>query len=190
MRWENHNDVKVTTTGFAGLLIIEPKVFEDSRGYFFESFNGKQFREAGIDIEFLQDNQSKSGKNVIRGLHFQLAPFAQAKLVRILQGTILDVAVDLRKGQPTFMKVFTMELSAQAKTQLLIPKGFAHGFSVLSDTTEILYKSDEYYHPECDRGIRYNDPDLAIDWKIERSAALVSEKDKKLPTIKEATFSF
>ena len=165
-------------------------MFEDSRGYFFESFNRKQFLEAGIDIEFVQDNQSKSSRNVIRGLHFQLAPYVQTKLVRILQGTILDVAVDLRRDQPTFMKVFTMELSSQTKTQLLIPKGFAHGFSVLSDTAEILYKSDEYYHPECDGGIRYDDPELLIDWKVDSAEAIVSDKDRRLPILQKARLPF
>lgn len=182
--------LKVTKTSFAGLLILEPHVFEDSRGYFFESFNRKQFLEAGIDLEFVQDNQSKSSRNVIRGLHFQLAPYMQTKLIRVLQGVILDVVVDLRSDQPTFKQVFTLELSSQAKAQLLVPKGFAHGFSVLSETAEIQYKSDEYYHPECDSGIRYDDPELLIDWKVGNAEAIISDKDRRLPLLQKARLPF
>jgi dTDP-4-dehydrorhamnose 3,5-epimerase len=182
--------MKVTKTAFEGLLIIEPEIFDDSRGYFFESYNKKQLRNFGIDIDFVQDNQSRSVKNVIRGLHFQTAPHQQVKLVRILQGTILDIAVDLRRDQPTFKQVFSFELSAENKVQIIIPKGFAHGFSVLSDAAEILYKSDDYYHPECASGVIYNDPELNIDWKINDALVTVSDKDKMLPKLSELPQSF
>ena len=182
--------MKITKTSFQGLFIIEPDVFDDSRGYFLESYNKKAYQKLGIDSEFVQDNRSCSIKNVIRGLHFQKAPYAQTKLMQALHGTILDVAVDLRKDQLTFKKVFTLEMSANSRVQLLIPKGFAHGFSVLSDSAEIFYKCDEFYHPECASGIHYADPELMIDWKIENSNLLVSDKDKMLPALSVSTFSF
>src|SRR5579875_1866072 len=145
-------------TDIQGLLIFEPKVFEDSRGYFFEAYNERIFKNEGVDLKFVQDNQSKSSYGVIRGLHYQLNPHAQYKLVRVLEGIILDVAVDIRKGSPTFGKHFAMELTAENKKQLLIPAGFAHGFSVLSDTAVVLYKCDALYNKESETGIRYNDP--------------------------------
>ena len=182
--------MKVTKTPFEGLLIIEPDVFLDKRGFFYEAYHEKRYQESGIAMKFIQDNQSSSGKNVIRGLHFQNFPHAQTKLVRIFFGTILDVVVDLRKDQPTFKKAFVLELSAEKKLQLLIPKGFAHGFSVLSDKAEILYKCDEYYHPESCGGIYYNDPTLNIDWKINQQDALISDNDRKLPPLSQASFSF
>lgn len=168
-------------TDFPGLLIFEPKAFEDSRGYFFESYNEKVFRQAGIEISFVQDNQSSSQYGVIRGLHYQLHPHAQTKLVRVLAGKILDVVIDLRKGSPTYGKVFSQELSDANRKQLFIPKGFAHGFSVLSGKAEVLYKCDAFYNKESEAGIIYNDAELNIDWKIPAKEAIISEKDKLLP---------
>ena len=147
-----------TTTAFAGLLIFEPPVFKDDRGLFFESYNEQVFRQHGIHISFVQDNQSRSSHGVIRGLHYQLAPHAQTKLVRVLHGEILDIAVDLRKGSPTYGKFLSVELSAANNKQLLIPKGFAHGFSVLSETAVVFYKCDSFYNKESEAGILYNDP--------------------------------
>ena len=170
-----------TKTDFPGLLIFEPKVFKDDRGYFFESYNEKLFTAEGIEIKFVQDNQAKSTYGVIRGLHYQLNPYAQTKLIRVLSGTILDVAVDIRKGSPAYGKVFTLELSAENKKQLLIPKGFAHGYSVLSETAEVFYKCDEFYNTECEGGIIYNDATLNINWQIPADKAIISEKDKYHP---------
>jgi dTDP-4-dehydrorhamnose 3,5-epimerase len=169
-------------TGIADLILIEPKIFGDSRGFFFESYNEKSFAERGIKIKFVQDNQSHSSYGVIRGLHFQKDPHAQTKLVRVLSGTILDVAVDLRVGSPTYGKHYSVELSAKNKLQLLVPKGFAHGFSVLSETADVMYKCDAFYHKESEAGILYNDPSLNIDWKIPAGKANVSEKDLKQPS--------
>lgn len=168
-------------TAFPGLMIFEPAVFEDSRGYFFESFNQNLFAEAGIPIQFVQDNQAQSSYGVLRGLHFQKPPHAQTKLVRVLSGTILDVVVDIRQGSPTYGQVFTVELSAENKKQLLVPKGFAHGYSVLSPTAEVFYKCDAFYNKASEGGILYNDPQLAIDWKIPADAVVVSDKDKVYP---------
>jgi len=167
-------------TELAGLLVFEPKVFEDSRGYFFESYNQKTFEQEGIEIVFVQDNQSSSQYGVIRGLHYQLNPYAQTKLLRVLSGKILDVVVDIRKGSPTFGKVYSIELSAENKKQLFIPKGFAHGFSVLSPMAEVLYKCDSFYNKESEAGFMYNDAELNIDWKIPAGQEVVSEKDKLL----------
>lgn len=164
-------------TEFPGLFIFEPAVFGDSRGYFFESYNEKVFAAEGINIKFVQDNQSKSAYGVIRGLHYQLNEHAQTKLIRALSGKILDVIVDIRKGSPTYGKVFSAELSAENKKQVLIPKGFAHGFSVLSETAEVLYKCDVFYNKESEAGILYNDPALNIDWKIPADKAIISDKD-------------
>jgi dTDP-4-dehydrorhamnose 3,5-epimerase len=177
--------MKVIKTGIEGLLILEPKIFEDKRGYFFESYNETKYREAGITNRWVQDNQSKSGFGVIRGLHMQNEPFAQAKLIRVLEGSIFDVAVDMRKGSPTFGQWYGHEISEENRIQMLIPKGFCHGFSVTSKTATVLYKCDEVYHPEAESGIHYNDPDLNIDWKIPSSDISVSEKDKKLPFLKD-----
>jgi len=168
-------------TPISDLLVFEPKVFEDSRGYFFESFNLKTYLVEGIDINFVQDNQSSSQYGVIRGLHYQMDPHAQAKLIRVLAGKILDVAVDIRKGSPTFGESFSIELSADNKKQLLVPHGFAHGFSVLSDKAEVLYKCDAFYNKESEGGILYNDPAINIDWKIPAGKEIISEKDIKLP---------
>lgn len=164
-------------TGIPDLLIFEPIVFEDSRGYFFESYNEKSFIAEGVNIKFVQDNQAKSSYGVIRGLHYQLDPFAQTKLIRTLSGTILDVVVDIRVGSPAYGKVFSIELSAENKKQLLVPKGFAHGYSVLSDTAEVMYKCDEFYNKATEGGLAYNDASLKIDWKIPAEKAIISDKD-------------
>jgi dTDP-4-dehydrorhamnose 3,5-epimerase len=177
-------------TGFPGLKIFEPRVFADDRGYFFESFNKTTFKEAGIDTEFVQDNESKSEYGVIRGLHYQLNPYAQAKLVRVVEGSVLDVVVDIRKGSPTFGKQFSIELSAENKKQLYIPRGFAHGFSVLTPTCIFQYKCDNFYNKASEGGILYNDPALNIDWGVEVGKAKVSDKDKVLPVFADCTNNF
>lgn len=170
-------------TDLSGLLIYEPYVFEDSRGYFFESFNEEKFKKEGIDVRWVQDNQSLSSYGVIRGLHYQLPPFSQSKLVRVLNGKILDVVVDIRKGSPTYGKVYSTVLSGKNKKQLFIPKGFAHGFSVLSKKAEVFYKCDTNYNKESEAGIVYNDPALHINWKIPVNDVVISEKDTLLPTL-------
>jgi dTDP-4-dehydrorhamnose 3,5-epimerase len=178
------------STDIPDVLIFEPTIFGDQRGYFFESFNENVFAKEGITTRFVQDNQSSSVYGVIRGLHFQKPPHAQAKLVRVLQGRILDVAVDIRKGSPTYGNVLCVELSAENKRQLYIPKGFAHGFSVLSETAEVLYKCDTFYNRESDGGIIYNDPALHIDWQIPAGKAIISEKDNKLPLLADLQNEF
>ena len=177
-------------TDFPGLLIFEPVVFEDSRGYFFESYNEKVFSAEGVEIKFVQDNQARSNYGVIRGLHFQLAPYAQTKLIRVLSGSILDVAVDIRKGSPTYGKAYTLELTAENKKQLLVPKGFAHGYSVLSETAEVLYKCDEFYNKQSEGGLLYNDPTLTIDWQIPAGKAVVADKDRVHPGIDNCVSNF
>ncbi len=177
-------------TTIPDLLIFEPKVFEDSRGYFFEAYNEQVFQKEGIAIKFVQDNQSQSSYGVIRGLHYQLAPYAQTKLIRVLKGTILDVAVDIRKGSPTFGQSFAIELSAENKKQLLVPAGFAHGFSVLSDTAVVLYKCDQFYNKESEGGIRFDDSSLQIDWQIEKGKEIISEKDMSLPLFSHCKNNF
>lgn len=162
----------------------------DARGYFFESFSKRSYKELDLPAEFVQENQSFSKKNVIRGLHCQRTPHAQSKLIRVLSGAILDVVVDLRKNKSTYKKIFTVELSAVARNFLFIPKGFVHGFSVLSESAEILYSCDEYYHPEFEDGILFNDPFLEIDWKIEQSKRIVSDKDLSLPKLASSSLSF
>jgi dTDP-4-dehydrorhamnose 3,5-epimerase len=182
--------MEIIQTGFDGLVVVEPKVFKDERGYFFECYNENSFHEAGLKYIFVQDNQSKSSYGVIRGLHYQLDPYAQTKLVRVLEGKIYDIAVDIRKGSPTFGKWYGIELSDENFLQLVVPKGFAHGFSVLSEKAVILYKCDDFYNREAERGIIFNDPGLAIDWRIEPGKAIVSEKDRKLPFFGEADINF
>jgi dTDP-4-dehydrorhamnose 3,5-epimerase len=177
-------------TGLPGLLVFEPMVFEDSRGFFYEAYNEKVFTAAGIHLRYVQDNQSRSTYGVIRGLHYQMPPFAQAKLVRALVGNILDVAVDIRKGSPTYGKSFALELSAANKKQLFIPPGFAHGFSVLSEAAEVLYKCDQFYNKASEGGIIYNDPVLNIDWQIPADKAVISEKDLVLPGFASAVNPF
>lgn len=177
-------------TEIEGLYIVEPRVFEDERGYFFESYNQAEFEKAGLHYDFIQDNQSKSGYGVIRGVHFQKGEFSQAKLVRVLEGTVLDVAVDLRKNSSTFGRHLAVELSAENKRQLLIPRGFGHGFSVLSETAVFAYKCDNIYNKASEGGIRYDDPALGIDWKVDANKAILSEKDKVLPLMEEAEICF
>ncbi|MFO0508062.1 MAG: dTDP-4-dehydrorhamnose 3,5-epimerase [bacterium] len=182
--------MKVTKTNFDDLVILDPKVVEDDRGYFMESYHYHDLLAHGINIRFIQDNQSKSRKGVLRGLHFQKAPHAQTKLIRVLSGEILDVAVDLRRNKPTFGKSFVIILSAENRKQLLVPKGFAHGFLVLSDTSEILYKCDEFYDPENEGGIMYNDPILNIDWGMAEKDLILSNRDKNHPSLEKAIFNF
>jgi len=168
-------------TPLEGLVILTPKVFTDNRGYFYESYNQRVWKEAGVCAEFVQDNESFSTQNTLRGLHFQKPPFAQAKLVRVLEGAVWDVAVDLRSGSPTFGKWFGVELSAENKKQFFIPRGFAHGFSVLTPTAKFAYKCDNFYNKESEGAVRFDDPELAVDWKIDLSKAVLSEKDLKNP---------
>lgn len=172
-------------TEIEGVYIVEPKVFRDDRGYFFESYNQKAFEDAGLRYEFVQDNQSKSCYGTIRGLHFQKGEFSQAKLVRVLHGTVLDVAVDLRSASKTFGKHVAVELSAENNRQLLIPRGFAHGFSVLSDEAVFAYKCDNIYDKSSEGGLMYNDETLGIDWKVPADKVVLSEKDKRHPLLKE-----
>jgi dTDP-4-dehydrorhamnose 3,5-epimerase len=178
------------TTDIPGLLIFEPAVYKDDRGYFFESYNEQTFQKQGIGYRFVQDNQSFSYSGVIRGLHYQLPPFAQTKLVRAIEGRVLDVAVDIRKGSPSFGKYLAIELSAENKLQLLIPHGFAHGFSVLSETAQLAYKCDRLYSKESEGGIRYDDPRLNIDWQISTDKAIVSDKDLQLPNFADCRNTF
>lgn len=177
-------------TGFSGLVVFQPTVFEDSRGYFFESYNANVFSQYGINTDFVQDNQSSSEYGVVRGLHFQLPPFAQSKLIRVLSGKILDVGVDIRQGSITYGKVFLMELSAENKKQLYLPKGFAHGFSVLSGKAEVLYKCDAFYNKQREEGILFNDPDLNIDWQIPVDKIKVSDKDRSNKLFKDVKTDF
>ena len=174
-------------TEIDGIIIIEPKVFEDDRGYFFESYNEAEFIRNGITNKFVQDNQSKSSYGVVRGLHSQKGEHAQAKLVRVLEGKVLDVAVDVRKNSKTFGKYVAVELSAENKRQLYIPRGFAHGFAVLSDEAVFAYKCDNVYMPSAERGIIFNDSDLAIDWRVSPGQWNLSEKDKKHPAFADIT---
>ena len=177
--------MKVSKTEIDGVFIIEPVVFEDERGYFFESYNKENLKAQGIDYDFIQDNQSKSRYGTIRGIHFQKGEYAQAKLVRVLEGTVLDVAVDLRRGSPTFGRHVAVELSAENRRQLMIPRGFGHGFSVLSETAVFAYKCDNVYNKASEGGLRYDDPALGIDWKIDPSKAILAEKDKDNPLLEE-----
>ena len=182
--------MNIVKTGFDGLFIIQPKVFSDSRGYFFESYKLETFLKAGIPFNPVQDNESRSAKGVIRGLHYQLEPFAQAKLIRVVMGKIYDVAVDLRKNSQTFGKWYGIDLDSDNKTQFFIPKGFAHGFSVLSETAVIQYKCDNIYNPEFERGISLNDPYLGIEWKIGDMEPIISEKDLRHPGFNESEKNF
>lgn len=173
------------------VFVIEPKVHGDHRGYFVETFRQDMFEATvGYKINFVQDNESKSSKGVLRGLHFQLAPHAQSKLVRVIEGSVLDVAVDIRKGSPTFGKHVAVELSGDNKKQMFIPRGFAHGFLVLTDTATFAYKVDNYYSPECDRGLAFDDKALNIDWQLDAKSLLLSEKDTKQPLLAELTDCF
>jgi len=178
------------STDLPGLLIFEPAIFNDSRGYFYESYNEALFKKAGIEIKFVQDNQAKSSYGVIRGLHYQSDPHSQTKLVRALQGSILDVVVDMRKNSPSFGKSFSIELTSENKKQLLVPKGFAHGYSVLSETAEVFYKCDDFWNKEAEGGVLYNDPHLNIDWRIPSNKAVISEKDLVYPLFENTSSSF
>ena len=175
----------ISETSIKGLFVIEPRVFEDDRGYFMESFNNIQFNEKIYKINFIQDNESKSNRGVLRGLHFQKPPFDQAKLVRVIQGEVLDVAVDLRTDSATYGMHIAMILSDENKKQFFVPRGFAHGFAVLSETAIFSYKVDNLYSPEHDSGIRWNDPILNIDWNLNLDEIQLSDKDKKLPFFNE-----
>jgi len=177
--------MKFTKTSIEGLVIIDPTVFGDNRGYFLESYNEKEFKEVIGNVSFVQDNESKSSKGVLRGLHFQKPPFAQAKLVRCIEGKVLDVVVDIRKNSKTYGQYFTTELSGENKKQVFIPRGFAHGFLVLSDSAIFAYKVDNTYAPEHDAGIRWNDPIVNIQWGLSESEVLVSDKDAQLPFFNE-----
>ena len=182
--------MKVTETGFKDLLILEPLVLEDERGYFSESYNYATFLKNQIDITFVQDNQSFSKNGVLRGLHFQKQPFAQTKLVRVLSGEIIDVVVDLRENESTFKRTFQVKLSHDNRRQLLVPKGFAHAFVVLSENASVLYKCDEYYNKRSEGGIRFDDPDLGIDWGTAKENLIVSPKDMSLPFLSNLNYSF
>jgi len=182
--------MKITETRFPDLYIIQPKIWGDSRGFFFESFNANTLAAEGINYKFVQDNHSKSSFGVLRGLHFQKGIHAQTKLVRVTRGTVIDVVVDLRKGSPTFKEHFAIELSEENHTQLLIPKGFAHGFVVMSETAEFLYKCDQFYNKESEGGLHYADPALNIDWGLEDHQYIVSEKDLDNPYLADAEFDF
>lgn len=177
--------MKFIETEIKDCYIIEPVVHGDKRGYFFEAYKENAFKEAGIDLDFIQDNQASSSKGVLRGLHLQKEPYAQTKLIRALVGTILDVAVDLRKGSETFGKYVAVELSEDNKRQLLVPKGFGHGYIVLSDHAEVIYKVDNIYHQESERGFRFDDPDVGVDWGVDLKDVILSEKDKDAPFLKE-----
>lgn len=180
----------IEKTTIQDLVIIQPTVFKDSRGYFFEAYNQGKFHKNGINYQFIQDNQSFSKRGVIRGLHLQINPFAQAKLVRVLEGEILDVAVDLRKNSATYGQHVSVILSAANKKQLIVPHGFAHGFSVLSETASVMYKVDQLYHKESERGIRFDDPTLAIDWQLRPDEIIVSDKDLVLPSFAAIDWEF
>jgi dTDP-4-dehydrorhamnose 3,5-epimerase len=182
--------IKLTETGLPGLVIVEPKVFSDDRGYFFESFNHNDFSLEGVEFNPVQDNESCSEYGVIRGLHLQNTPYAQAKLVRVIVGEIYDVALDLRKGSPTFGKWYGITLNSSNKHQLFIPKGFAHGFSVLSDKAIVIYKCDKYYTPQAESGIFALDPFLGIDWKIKNGDEILSAKDRLNPPFADSKHNF
>lgn len=182
--------MEIVKTPIKDLIILKPRVFADARGFFCETYNEKIYNEAGIDLHFCQDNQSKSSYGVIRGLHYQLNPNSQSKLVSVVQGAVWDVAVDLRKNSPTFGQWYGVELTEENHLQFLVPQGFAHGFSVISETAVFSYKCDDFYSPTLERGILYNDPALAIDWKIPVEKAIISDKDTKHPFLKDAELNF
>lgn len=182
--------MEVIKTELEGVVIIEPRIFKDARGYFFESFSAREFNEKVCNTTFVQDNESYSSYGVLRGLHFQKPPFAQSKLVRVIKGAVLDVAVDIRKGSPTYGKHVAVELTEDNHRQLFIPRGFAHGFAVLSDEVLFQYKCDNFYAPQADGGIAWNDPDLNIDWLIPADKVILSEKDTKHPRLKDYDSDF
>lgn len=176
----------VKETNLKGCFVIEPKIFGDERGYFFESFNKEKFKDlTGIEIEFVQDNEAFSNRGVLRGLHFQKGEFAQAKLVRVVKGRVLDVVVDVRPNSKTYGQSFSIILSEENKKQLFVPRGFAHGYAVIEDNTVFVYKCDNYYYPQAEGGIIYNDSSLNIDWLLKKDEVLLSDKDKVLPLLKD-----
>ena len=177
--------MEVIKTNIEGVIIVEPRIFKDGRGYFFESFSQREFEEKVCKTTFVQDNESKSSYGVVRGLHFQKPPFAQSKLVRVIKGAVLDVAVDIRKGSPTFGQYVSVELTGENHRQFFIPRGFAHGFSVLSEEVIFQYKCDNFYSPQSEGAIAWNDPDLNIDWRIPAEKVVLSEKDSKHPRLKD-----
>ncbi len=182
--------MKVISTAIEGVVVIEPDLFGDERGYFFESFSERRFCEQVRSVRFVQDNESKSSYGVLRGLHFQKPPHAQSKLVRVIEGRVLDVAVDIRRGSPTFGQHVAVELTGENHRQFFVPRGFAHGFSVLSDEAVFQYKCDNYYAPQSEGAIAWDDPDLAIDWRIPAGKVLLSEKDRHHPRLNEAEWLF
>ena len=182
--------MEVIKTDIEGVVIIEPRIFKDERGYFYESFSQREFEEKVCRTTFVQDNQSKSSYGVLRGLHFQKPPYAQSKLVRCIKGTVLDVAVDIRKGSPTFGKYVAVELSEDNHRQFFIPRGFAHGFAVLSDEAVFQYKCDNFYNKESEGAVAWDDPELCIDWKVPADKVLLSEKDRQNKCIADADFLF
>ncbi len=177
-------------TDIPDLLIYEPVIHGDSRGYFFESYNENTFSAEGVNIKFVQDNQARSVYGVVRGLHFQLNPHAQTKLIRVLSGNIIDAVVDIRKGSPTYGKSFAIELSSENKKQLLVPRGFAHGYSVISETAEVLYKCDGFYNKSAEGGLSFNDPSIQIDWKIPADKIIAAERDASFPPLAECNHNF
>ncbi|MDD2404317.1 MAG: dTDP-4-dehydrorhamnose 3,5-epimerase [Victivallaceae bacterium] len=178
--------MNIISTQLPGVVILEPEIFGDSRGYFFESWNKEKYEQNEIHVNFIQDNESLSRFGVLRGLHYQAAPYTQAKLVRVIKGAVLDVAVDIRHGSPTFGKHVAVELNEQNKRQIFVPRGFAHGFAVLSEEAIFAYKCDNRYMPSHERGIAYNDPALGIDWRITPEQAILSDKDRRNPMLAEA----
>lgn len=182
--------MEVIKTDIEGVVIVEPRIFKDDRGYFYESFSQREFEEKVFRTTFVQDNQSKSSYGVVRGLHFQKPPYSQSKLVRCIKGAVLDVAVDIRKGSPTFGKYVAVELTEDNHRQFFVPRGFAHGFAVLSDEAVFQYKCDNFYNKESEGAVAWDDPELAIDWRIPVEKVLLSEKDKLSKTIAEADFLF
>ena len=182
--------MNVIETEIEGVVIIEPRIFEDGRGYFFESFSEKDFNSQVRTVRFVQDNESRSSYGVVRGLHFQKPPFAQSKLVRVIKGSVLDVAVDIRKGSPTFGRHVAVELTGENHRQFFIPRGFAHGFSVLTDEVVFQYKCDNFYSPQSEGAIAWDDPSLGIDWRVPADKVILSEKDKHHPLLKDADYLF
>lgn len=182
--------MNVIETDIEGVVIVEPRLLGDARGYFFESYAQRDFNKRVRTVRFVQDNESRSSYGVVRGLHFQMPPFTQSKLVRVISGAVLDVAVDIRKGSPTFGHHIAVELTGDNHRQLFVPRGFAHGFSVLSETAVFQYKCDAYYAPQSEGAIAYDDPDLAIDWRIPKDKIILSDKDKRHPRLKDADFLF
>ena len=182
--------MNVIKTELEGVVIIEPRIFNDARGYFFESFSQRDFNQQVREVIFVQDNESKSSYGVLRGLHYQKPPFTQSKLVRVVKGSVLDVAVDIRKGSPTFGKYVAVELTEDNHRQFFVPRGFAHGFSVLSETAVFQYKCDNFYAPKSEGAIAWNDPDIGIDWRIPADKVLLSAKDANHPLLKDAELVF